>query len=200
MALQIGDVVKYLNEKGGGTVIQILDDGRVEIEDEHGFNFIVSGGELVTERHSGIDPKQISERLKSIKSNVKGEVRKRNDVGIDYHSLIRDRLMVSKNYWTNKNRDFVEIDLHIDELIERPGALSDGEKLNYQLNYARECMDAAVDLKIAHIVYIHGVGAGVLRHELRSWLKTLSFVSFENADYRRYGIGATQVRIHGINQ
>jgi hypothetical protein len=120
--------------------------------------------------------------------------------GLDYHNLIRDSLLISKNYWTNKNRDFVEIDLHIDELLDKPGTLSDGEKLNFQLNHARECLDAAMDLKIAHIVFIHGVGAGVLRHELRSWLKVLAYVSFENADYKRYGIGATQVRIHGINQ
>jgi dsDNA-specific endonuclease/ATPase MutS2 len=200
MAFQIGDVVKYLNEKGGGTVIRILDDGRVEIEDEHGFNFIVSNGEIVTEKHSGVDSKQITERLKSFGSNLKIEVSTRQKTGINFHELIRDRLVISKNYWTNKNRDFVEIDLHIDELIEKPGTFSDGEKLNYQLNYARECLDASADLKIAHIVFIHGVGAGVLRHELRSWLKALNYVSFENADYRRYGIGATQVRIHGINQ
>ena len=200
MAFQVGDVVKYLNEKGGGKVIRLLDNGKVEIEDDHGFNFVVSKGEIVTERHSGIDEKQISDRLKAFDSVQQNHERHTSIGGLDYHKLIRDRLQMSKQFWTNKNRDFVEIDLHIEELVEKSGVLSDGEKLNHQLNHARECLEASMELRIAHIVFIHGVGAGVLRHELRSWLKALTYVSFENADYKRYGIGATQVRIHGINQ
>ena len=200
MAFQIGDVVKYLNEKGGGKVIRLLTDGRIEIEDDLGFNFIVSKGDIVAEHHSSIDSKQIAEKLDKFKTNLKPDSRHESRSGLDYHTLIRDYLQESRKYWTSKNRDFVEVDLHIEELAKKPGKLSDGEKLHFQLNHARECLDTAMDLKIPHMVFIHGVGAGILRHELRNWLKTLTYVSFENADYKRYGIGATQVRIHGYNQ
>jgi dsDNA-specific endonuclease/ATPase MutS2 len=45
------------------------------------------------------------------------------------------------------------------------------------------------------MVFIHGVGEGVLRQELETLLGRYSNVQFYDADYKSYGIGATEVRI-----
>lgn len=47
MPFEVGDYVKFLNEKGGGEVIRTFDDGRVEVRDEHGFDYMIKKSEMV---------------------------------------------------------------------------------------------------------------------------------------------------------
>ena len=197
MAFKKGDVVKYLNQEGGGKIIDIIGDDCYDVEDESGFVFRLSGSDIVGEVSKDINLKSIKARLKDIGAGFDDTHHRGSSTGHDYHALVRDYLMLSRNSWTRGNKDFIEVDLHIEELIARPGKISDGEKLNFQLNHAKECLRSALDMRITRVIFIHGVGSGVLRHELRAWLKTLGYVSIENADHRRYGIGATEVRIHG---
>lgn len=194
MPFNVGDKVKYLNEKGGGIVRSIIDEHMVLIEDEEGFTFQVAKSALVSEGKSAVDEKEIRARLKE-KVTLSRDTHTANHDYHDYHMKVRDYLMQSRLNWTSKDKDFVEVDLHIEELVEKPRNLRDGQKLHYQLEHARHCLDAAVDMKIRRVVFIHGVGAGVLRHELRQWLKSLGYVEIINANYQRYGMGATEVRI-----
>ena len=198
MPFNPGDRVRYLNEKGEGIVTRILDDDRVEIEDEHGFLFIKMKSEIVGEGKSVVSEKEIKERLRSISINTR-RASAENQTASNYRQIVTDRFLLSRNYWTPKDKDFVEIDLHIEEIVEKPAGLSDGLKLETQLNHARLCLEEALELKIKRIIFIHGVGSGVLRHELRNWLKTLSYLEMNNADHRRYGIGATEVRFRSFH-
>jgi dsDNA-specific endonuclease/ATPase MutS2 len=45
------------------------------------------------------------------------------------------------------------------------------------------------------IVFIHGVGEGVLREELYAVLRRYDNITFYDADYKLYGIGATEIKI-----
>ena len=47
MKLQVGDIVRYLNAVGGGTVTKVLNENFVEIHDESGFDMPVRVQELV---------------------------------------------------------------------------------------------------------------------------------------------------------
>ena len=47
MKLQVGDIVRYLNAVGGGTVTKVLNENLVEIHDESGFDMPVRVQELV---------------------------------------------------------------------------------------------------------------------------------------------------------
>jgi len=198
MPFNIGDRVKYLNEEGGGKITRLLENSIAEIEDDNGFNFLVPYSDIVTENKSVINQDTIKDKLKGFNTGSRNLNSEKHSPRSDYQGLMKGYLLDSKKYWTSKKNNFVEVDLHIEELIKNPKSLSDRQKLNHQLEHARHCIDAAIDQRILHIVFIHGVGAGVLRHELRKWLETLSYISFENADHTRYGIGATQVRIHGM--
>ena len=45
----------------------------------------------------------------------------------------------------------------------------------------------------APIVFIHGVGEGVLKLELEYVLKRYEDLTYYDADYQKYGFGATEV-------
>lgn len=195
MPFKVGDKVKYLNESGGGEIIRLLGDDKVEIAGDDGFDYVLSVSAIVSEGKSKLDEKEIKERLKSILSSA-ASTKVKEDVSANYRNLVTDYLMASQKNWTPKDRDFLEIDLHIEEIVDKPRLLSDGLKLETQLSHARLCLEEAAALKIRRVIFIHGVGSGVLRHELRQWLNTLAYLHITNADHRRYGIGATEVRIN----
>ncbi|MFW5962938.1 MAG: DUF2027 domain-containing protein [Bacteroidota bacterium] len=88
-----------------------------------------------------------------------------------------------------------EVDLHIEELVERPKDLSNKEMLEIQLDKFHEALQSA--MKSPHkkkIVFIHGVGNGRLRYELRKSLdKDYPDLDYQDASFQEYGYGATLV-------
>lgn len=95
----------------------------------------------------------------------------------------------------NKN-GIVEIDLHIDELLDDTRGMSNTEMLNYQLDKFREVMEQYKNKREQRIVFIHGKGDGVLRKALLTELKRkYSNCRFQDASFQEYGFGATMVTI-----
>lgn len=95
----------------------------------------------------------------------------------------------------NKDSDLDEVDLHIEELVEKPGELSNSEMLEIQLARFKTALDGALnDNKTKRIVFIHGVGNGKLRYELRKHLdRYYSNLNYQDASFKEYGYGATLV-------
>ena len=92
--------------------------------------------------------------------------------------------------------EFAEVDLHIEALCEDPAKLKSHEKLQIQLDYFTRCIESAIIENYKRIVFIHGVGAGVLKLELHKILGQYEFIEHFDASIARYGIGATEVLIH----
>lgn len=96
-----------------------------------------------------------------------------------------------------KRPQIIEIDLHIHELLDTTAGLSNSEMLEVQLKEFNRVMNENLRNKGQKIVFIHGKGEGVLRNAL---LKELSHkykqCSVQDASFREYGFGATQVTIH----
>jgi len=91
--------------------------------------------------------------------------------------------------------EVIEVDLHIKELLDNMAGLSAKEMLEYQMKIFNEKMeDAIASKKIKKVIFIHGLGNGVLkqkiRHELTAKYKKYSF---QDASFREYGYGATMV-------
>ncbi len=103
---------------------------------------------------------------------------------------------VSVSSKAQKNMDPLVVDLHIDELLDNHQGMSNAEILNYQIDKFREVMDANLKYGGKKIVFIHGKGEGVLRQAL---LKELNYrykgCQAQDASFREYGYGATQVTI-----
>lgn len=88
--------------------------------------------------------------------------------------------------------DLVEIDLHIHQLIDDTSGLSNTDMLKLQLDTFRKEMDKAIATGVKKIVFIHGVGDGVLKNELRRELqRKYAKYPYQDASFREYGFGAT---------
>lgn len=96
----------------------------------------------------------------------------------------------------DSSSSILEIDLHINELLDSTAGLSAADILNYQIDEFRRVMDENLKNKGKKIVFIHGKGEGVLRAAL---LKELNHRykghKVQDASFREYGFGATQVTI-----
>ena len=66
--------------------------------------------------------------------------------------------------------------------------------LNLQLDTAKSKIEFAISKRILKIVFIHGVGEGILKSELQSLLNKYP-VKHYDASYKKYGLGATEVYI-----
>lgn len=95
-----------------------------------------------------------------------------------------------------KESDILEVDLHIDQLLDNTHGLSRSDMLNHQIDEFRKVMDANLRNHGRKIVFIHGKGEGILRQAL---LKELNHRykghDVSDASFREYGFGATQVTI-----
>ena len=90
----------------------------------------------------------------------------------------------------------IEIDLHINELLDDAHGMSNSEILNYQLDKFREVMEKYKSKREQKIVFIHGKGDGVLRKALLDELKhKYSTCRYQDASFQEYGFGATLVTI-----
>lgn len=90
----------------------------------------------------------------------------------------------------------LEIDLHINQLLDTTAGMSNAEMLEYQISKFNEIMQDNIKRKGLKIVFIHGKGDGVLKSsilkELRDKYKRMYV---QDASFQEYGFGATMVTI-----
>jgi dsDNA-specific endonuclease/ATPase MutS2 len=90
--------------------------------------------------------------------------------------------------------EMVEVDLHIHELLDNFNNLTNTEMLTVQMNKFHEELAKAINSGVKKIVFIHGVGNGTLKNELRRELqRKYSKYTMQDASFREYGYGATMV-------
>ncbi|MEO2062092.1 MAG: Smr/MutS family protein [Christiangramia sp.] len=94
-----------------------------------------------------------------------------------------------------RNAPPMEVDLHIHQLKVSSKNMSNHEMLNLQLDTARHKLEFAMRKRIQKVVFIHGVGEGVLKMELDYLFSRYSNLKYYDADYKKYGLGATEVYI-----
>ncbi len=86
----------------------------------------------------------------------------------------------------------IEVDLHIEELIDDITHLNTAEIFRIQMDHFRKELDQAILRHHKSIIFIHGIGNGKLKAEIRKELKTAG-LKFNDGTYHRYGGGATEV-------
>ncbi len=92
-------------------------------------------------------------------------------------------------------REILEVDLHIHELLETTSGMSNSEILEYQLDKFRKVLAENKKFKGKRIVFIHGVGNGVLKQRIRHELQKYPRYTVQDASFQEYGWGATMVII-----
>ncbi len=95
-----------------------------------------------------------------------------------------------------KKGDPVVIDLHASELLDNTNGFSPTDILNYQLDTVRKALKQYEKQKGTKIIFIHGKGEGVLRKAVINELQyRYKSYTYQDASFREYGYGATQVTI-----
>ncbi|MCM1162740.1 MAG: DUF2027 domain-containing protein [Muribaculaceae bacterium] len=103
---------------------------------------------------------------------------------------------VTKRQHQQRKGEIIEVDLHVGELLDTTAGLSPADILNLQIDEFRKVMDANLRNKGQKIVFIHGKGEGVLRNALMKELNhRYKGHQVQDASFREYGFGATQVTI-----
>lgn len=109
----------------------------------------------------------------------------------------REQSQSEKAKTKSKNDPGVEeVDLHISELVDDSSGLSGREALDIQMARFTTALEGALKGKTKRIVFIHGIGNGKLKFELRKALdKKYPKLKYQDASFSEYGFGATMVII-----
>ncbi|MFN3952347.1 MAG: Smr/MutS family protein [Thermaurantimonas sp.] len=170
MALKPGDHVSFLDETGTGTILKISGNTATVLTDD-GFEIEYPIGKLV--------PRPPTLAREVMKTPISP----------------KDAVVRTTGSTAKQKSDVVEVDLHLHEIAENYGGFTRHDMVTYQLNYAKNQFFKARKAGVKKIIFIHGVGEGILRQELRKMLSSFEGVTIYDADYSKYGYGATAVEI-----
>ena len=169
-----GDRVKFVNDVGTATVLR-LDGDAVIVEDEDGFERTVERSELMDAGDRELDEKKYGNKLPSVAQLLTQEVGERRMKELQRDCEVRYRHAQATSM--SRRDAHMEVDLHIHELVDDQRGLADRAKLAIQMAHFERMMDIAKREKLRRIVFIHGVGQGVLRHQIRTAGTIRSFIS-----------------------
>ena len=115
-------------------------------------------------------------------------------------SVLKDKEEPKKRSFVKEKRsrkdEFVlEVDLHIEKLVPSKRGMSNYDILTLQMETAKRQLDFAIKNRMPKVVFIHGVGEGVLKSEIEFFLSRYDNVVFQEANFQKYGFGATEVYI-----
>jgi dsDNA-specific endonuclease/ATPase MutS2 len=170
MGFKAGDKIRFLHEKGEATVIAVVSPYKLRVELDEGLEIEVHVSEIAAIKEMPLEKIVVSHKESSTKKSKK---------------------TVSKPHAS----DEMEVDLHIEELTDDSYNMSNAQKLNLQLAHFQDALDKAIKGHVRKIIVIHGVGNGVLRQSIRDVLKRYQGIEYSDGSYRKYGAGATEVRI-----
>ena len=95
-----------------------------------------------------------------------------------------------------QENETIEVDLHINALLDNTAGLSNADMLGYQMETFHRTLEENKNRKGQKIVFIHGKGEGVLKTEIEKQLKSrYKTYYYQDASFREYGFGATMVTI-----
>ena len=176
---EIGDKVAVLDDNISGVVIKVQND-EISVETTHNFVMTFFVNELVKINNSNDLNGFFSTQSLSSVLKDKEEPKKRSFV---------------KEKRSRKDEFVLEVDLHIEKLVPSKRGMSNYDILTLQMETAKRQLDFAIKNRMPKVVFIHGVGEGVLKAELDFMLGRYDNISFQDANYQKYGLGATEVYI-----
>lgn len=177
--MRIGDRIRFINDIGGGIVKKFPKDPRfVVVMDDNGFEIPVLKEECVVVK-PGLDYGRVSgtQKLSAIKK------------GITANSPQK-----AVNGTAGRNKNMLEIDLHIEKLRPTDKSMDSTMALVYQMETVRYVLKSNKNRKGRKIVFIHGQGEGILRREIIKEIEE-KFPGYlwSDASFANYGMGGAIV-------
>ncbi|WP_353778414.1 Smr/MutS family protein [Winogradskyella sp. 3972H.M.0a.05] len=178
-AFKVGDRVSVIDENISGVVSRI-DGNTIYIESEDGFEFSYQANDLVLDKASDISTSIFSH------ANSEQVIQEKET----------DRKPKSKKSKPKeRSKPSLVVDLHIEKLVDSTRNMTNYDIITLQLDTVRRQLEFAMRKRIQKVVFIHGVGEGVLKMEMETVLRRYDNLKYYDADYREYGYGATEVYI-----
>ena len=180
MAFQVGDCVMVLDEDLTGVITKIINK-TITIETNDGFLMTFKESELVKNQTDTTLKKElfINASINEVISEKEAAVRKK-----------QPKVKVKE-----RHEPTMEVDLHINQLTNSTKGMTNHDMLDLQVDTARRQLEFAIRNRIQKVVFVHGVGEGVLKLELEYLFGRYNNVKFHDANYKKYGLGATEVYI-----
>jgi dsDNA-specific endonuclease/ATPase MutS2 len=176
MVFHVGDKIAVLDADVRGVVVHVT-VAEIEIKDTSGMIFCYAPSELVK---IGKD---------------QNELAKYTDIDNPFLKSKTEEQPKNKSSFSKTKQEIIlEVDLHINQLVKSTRNMDVYDMLNLQLDTAKMKIEYAIGKRMSKIVFIHGVGEGVLKSELQSLLRKYP-VKYYDASYQKYGLGATEVYI-----
>lgn len=168
-----GDKVSVLDDAIDGVVTQVKGN-EVTIETTDGFELTFKSHELIKVGESKLN------------------------ISFNKNQIISEKEVAKPNYSNTEKKNKKELpvpefDLHIEKLVKNWKSLSNYDILTKQIDTAKYHIEFAIKNRIPRIVFIHGVGEGVLKSDLDFLLGRYDNIVFQDANYQKYGQGATEV-------
>jgi len=173
-----GDKVSVLDDAISGVVTGVKDE-MIMVLTEDGFTMQYSEKELIISRNF-ISEKEMNFDQISHAILEKSEIKPKK---------------AKKTKSKERNLAPMEVDLHIQQLVKNHRQMSNYDMLSLQLETAKRQLNFAIKKRIQKVVFIHGIGEGVLRLELEYLFKRYEYLRFYDANFQKYGRGAVEVYI-----
>lgn len=181
MDFKVGDAVLVIDEDLSGVIKSIKEDV-ITIETTDGFLLDFNSVEIVKNKSTHNFRKEMFSY-----SNV-------DDVISEKEKPLRKHNVKTKA--KERYQPTMEVDLHIHQLVNSTKGMANHDMLILQLDTAKRQLEFAIQKRIQKVVFIHGVGEGVLKIELDYLFGRYNNVKFYDANYQKYGLGATEVYIY----
>ncbi|PTX62632.1 Smr domain-containing protein [Kordia periserrulae] len=180
MKFQVGDYVETIDDVIKG-VVQSIDGNSITIETDEGFPLRFEASELVK-----ISSDEIATELSNQK--IYSALQEKEAAKKPKRALPKSK--------KERIEHVLEVDLHIHQLTNKSKGMSNYDMLTLQTDTAKRQLEFAIRNRIPKVVFIHGVGAGVLKEELYYLFRRYDNVKYYDANYQKYGLGATEVYIY----
>jgi len=176
MPFTVGDTVAVLDDVLKGIVVKV-DATTIQVKDVDGMLYQFSPSELVKIGIAQHKMASFSESNQQLFQEKK-----------------RQPVRTKSLFVTKKKEVVMEVDLHIHQLTKSTRGMDNFDMLTLQIETAKRKLTYCIEKHIPKIVFIHGVGAGVLKTELHYLLNKYP-VKYSDASYQKYGSGATEVLV-----
>lgn len=181
MQFKVNDIVAVIDDVIKGKVMAVSKE-TIQVESTDGFMFNFSPSELVV-----------------IKENQK-DLAKFSDINNEHliekiEASSKKNLPKFKSTLKPEKLPPMEVDLHIQNLASTTRGLDNYDMLTLQIETAQRKLEFAIRNRIPKVIFIHGVGEGVLKSELEFLFKKYP-VEWYEASFKKYGLGATEVYIY----
>ena len=191
-ALKVGTKVRFLDEVGNGIVTKILSEAKVMVEDDSGFEYPYDASRLLVIEDAKEEKMAYERVIPSVLEIVQQDLsaERKTRIEKDFKTKYKEA-----NARSNERSD-MEVDLHMHAIVDSQSGLEPSTMLELQLAHFERMLQIGIRQRMKKLVFTHGIGQGVLRHQI--WSRVDQYYpdcSCRSADPREYGSGATEVWI-----